>query len=429
MLTKNGYTTRLIDQQIESNLNIFGAISLEGPKWCGKTWTALNHANSVVYLNNPENGYQDRRYAMMDAGLVLDGESPRLLDEWQEVPTLWDAVRFRCDQDGALGKYLLTGSATPVVDEVHHSGAGRICRMNMYTMSLFETGDSSGVVSLGGLFDGKFNNQNVEGVALDKLAYFIIRGGWPGNIGRDVMDAAIVPKSYLNDVILHDISSIDGVERDQHKMEMLIRSLARNESSLAANRLLLKDISEDLVDDFRGENYTIGKNTLTSYLDVLHRLYITDNILAYSPNIRSADRVGKSVKRHFTDVSLASAALGLTVDTLVGNLNTFGLLFESLCLHDLRVYANNLGGKLYHFRNSTNGMEVDAIVELPNGDYGAIEIKLGTDSEESAVKGLLDFADSMEQKPKFLAVVNGLGRMSIQRPDGVYVFPITALRD
>ena len=426
MLTKEGYLPRLIDAKIERNLSVFGAISLEGPKWCGKTWSALNRANSVVYLNNPENDYQDRRYAMMDVGIILDKESPELLDEWQEVPELWDAVRFRCDQDSSPGKYILTGSATPVSDRIHHSGAGRICRLNMYTMSLFETGDSSGVVSLKSLFDGTDINQMITGTDLTKLAHYIVRGGWPANLNRESNDAALVPRSYLSDVLLHDISSIDGVARNQNKMEMLIRSLARNESSTAS----IKKLVDDLSDSALGENDALlGRNTVAEYLDILHKLYITDDILAYSSNVRSSEKVGASVKRHFTDPSLAAAALGLTTETLIADLNTFGLLFESLCLHDLRVYISSIGGKLYHFRNNANGLEVDAIVELPNGEYGAIEIKLGTDSEDTAASNLLRFSDGMEKKPKFLAVINGLGRAAIKRPDGVYVVPITALRD
>ena len=230
----------------------------------------------------------------------------------------------------------------------------------------------------------------------------------------------------MSDVLLHDISSIDGVARNQNKMEMLIRSLARNESSTAS----IKKLVDDLSDSALGENDALlGRNTVAEYLDILHKLYITDDILAYSSNVRSSEKVGASVKRHFTDPSLAAAALGLTTETLIADLNTFGLLFESLCLHDLRVYISSIGGKLYHFRNNANGLEVDAIVELPNGEYGAIEIKLGTDSEDTAASNLLRFSDGMEKKPKFLAVINGLGRAAIKRPDGVYVVPITALRD
>lgn len=426
MLTREGYLPRLIDKKLHRNLKVFGAISLEGPKWCGKTWSALNHSNSVVYLNNPENDFQDKRYAKMDANIVLDREAPELLDEWQEVPGLWDAVRFRCDKDNEPGKYILTGSATPVSSQIHHSGAGRICRLNMYTMSLFETGDSCGAVSLKDLFAGKIKNQTIEKTSLQDLAYFIVRGGWPANLKLEANDAALVPKSYLNDVIMHDISSIDGISRNQEKMEMLIRSLARNESSVVSSRKLINDISDSSLSE---KEIILGKNTITDYLDVLQKLYITDNILAYSSNYRSPEKVGVSVKRHFTDPSLAAAALGMSAENIIDDLNTFGLLFESLCLHDLRVYSDSIDGKLYHFRNNSSGLEVDAIIELANGDYGAIEIKLGTESEDKAAEKLLKFSEEMDRKPVFLAVVNGLGQTIMKRPDGVFVVPITALRD
>lgn len=426
MLTKNGYKKRLVDSKVERNLGIFGALSIEGPKWCGKTWMALNHSSSVVYLNNPENGYQDKRYAMMDPNIILGKDAPELLDEWQEVPGLWDAVRFHCDEDQKTGKYILTGSATPVANKIHHSGAGRICRMKMYTMSLFETGDSGGEVSLSGLFSGDFENKTVKNANLKDLAKFIVRGGWPANLEKNVEDMSIIPKSYLDDVLLHDISSIDGVNRNQSKMSRLIRSLARNESSTASGQKILSDITDS---SLPGEQIELSRNSLADYLDVLQKLYIIDNVESYSANVRSSDRVGVAVKRHFTDPSLAAAALGLSIDGVIGDLNTFGLLFESLCLHDLRVYCECFDGKLYHFRNNKTGLEVDAIVEMPNGDYGAIEVKLGTDSEDAAAKNLLAFADSMEKKPKFLAVVNGLGGAVVKRPDGVYAFPITALRD
>ena len=423
MLTKDGYKQRLIDEKVAHYLKVFGAISIEGPKWCGKTWTALNHANSVAFLNNSENNFQERRYAEMDVNLVLDREAPELLDEWQEVPALWDAVRYKCDVDNLPGKYILTGSATPVDNAIRHSGAGRICRMNMRTMSLYETGDSTGQVRLKDLFSHRVKNTTTEQKSLDDLAYYICRGGWPANLQNSVNDATLIPKSYLHDVLLYDISAIDGVARDQRKMEMLLRSLARNESSLASNVTIMKDISDNEL-----SNDTISKNVVAEYLDVLTRLHILDDQLAYSSNIRSAERVGKSPKHHFADVSLAVVALGLNVETIKNDLNTFGLLFEGLCEHDLKVYMDVLDGKVFHYRDNGSGMEVDAIVEMPNGDYGAIEIKMGTNTEDEAASNLLKFEASAEKPPKFLAVINGLGGAVYRRKDGVYVVPIGCLR-
>lgn len=423
MLTKDGYRERLIDQKITRYLKVFGAISLEGPKWCGKTWTALNHANSAIFLNNSEGNFQERKYAEMDVNLVLDREAPELLDEWQEVPALWDAVRYKCDTDNISGKYILTGSATPVDNSIRHSGAGRICRMNMRTMSLFETGDSTGQVSLQDLFAGKVKNSTVPQHGIEEIAHYLVRGGWPANLNNPGNDSGLIPRSYLHDILLHDIAAIDGVSRDQRKMEMLIRSLARNESSLASNVTLMKDIT-----DKEDVGSTVSKNIIAEYLDVLTKLHILDDQLAYDTNVRSPERVGKSVKHHFADVSLAVAALGLTQESIMGDLNTFGLLFESLCIHDLKVYMEALDGRVFHFRDNSTGLEVDAIAELPNGDYGAIEIKLGTNTEDEAAKTLLKASEMMVKPPKFMAIINGLGGVVAKRADGIYTLPITALK-
>lgn len=423
MLTKEGYKIRLIDNELSKLLKVFGAVSLEGPKWCGKTWTALNHANSAVFLNNSENNFQERRYAEMDVSLILGREAPELIDEWQDVPAIWDAVRYQCDQDSVTGKYILTGSATPVNDSIRHSGAGRICRINMRTMSLYELGDSSGQVSLQTLFDGKVKNSTVPEKSIDEIANYIIRGGWPANQMNSRENAGLIPKSYLQDVLLHDISSIDGVMRDQRKMEMLIRSLARNKSSLASNTTLVRDITET-----EGDGLAPSKNVIAEYLDVLRRLHILDDQLPYGANVRSPERVGKSVKHHFADVSLAAAALGLTTEKLLDDLNTFGLLFEGLCIHDLMVYMEVLGGKVFHYRDNSSGLEVDAIVELSDGSYGAIEIKLGTNTDDEAATNLLKFSEQMTTPPKFMAIINGLGGAIVRRPDRIYSLPITCLK-
>ena len=231
-LTKKDYIPRLIDKSIEENLEIFGAVSIEGPKWCGKTWTALNHSNSVIYLNNTADNFREKHLAEMDVNLVLDKEAPELIDEWQEVPAIWDAVRFKCDQDKEKGKYILTGSSVPVSDKIHHSGAGRICKMKMRTMSLYESGDSSGEVSLKELFEGKVKNKLVNKVELQRIAELIVRGGWPESINISVDGAMKITKSYIEAVLDKDIVAIDGVKRDKTKMEMLLRSLARNESTI-----------------------------------------------------------------------------------------------------------------------------------------------------------------------------------------------------
>lgn len=423
-LTKEGYKQRLIDTAIEENLEIFGAISIEGPKWCGKTWTALNHSNSVVYLNNTADNFREKHLAEMDVNLVLDKDMPELIDEWQEVPAIWDAVRFKCDQDSKKGKYILTGSATPVSDKIHHSGAGRICKMKMYTMSLYESGDSSGNVSLKELFTNQVKNKLLDKVELKKIAELIVRGGWPESINLSTKGAEKIVKSYIEAVLDKDIIEVDGIKRDKGKMEMLLRSLARNESTVSSNSVLIKDIDDNVT----AEELTISRNTVADYLNVLNRLHLIENQNSFMYKIRSRSNVGKNPKRHFTDPSLGCAVLNITPEKLINDLETFGLYFEALCERDLRIYAESIGAKLYHYRDNNTGLEVDCIVEIADGEYGAIEIKLGSNKEEEAVQSLKKFYEQAEVKPKFMCVICGLYDAVIKRPDGIYVLPITALK-
>lgn len=420
-LRKEGYRDRIIDEKIKKNLKLFGAISLEGPKWCGKTWTALNHANSVVYLNNVSNNFNERKLAQMNVDLILNKEYPELIDEWQEVPAIWDGVRFKCDEDKQKGKYILTGSATPVTKEIHHSGAGRICRMKMYTMSLYESGDSSGKVSLKDLFEDNVKDELTGKVELNDLIRLIIRGGWPESIGISEEESLELTQSYINDVLNFDISNIDGVTRDINKMRMIMRSLARNESTIVNNNTIIHDVNEN--------TDTASKNTVLDYIDVLEKLYLIENQIAFSVNLRSSSRVGKSAKRHFVDPSLVCGILGLTSESLLKDVNFLGFLFEALCERDLRIYIESYNGNLYHFRDNTTGLEIDSIVEMPNGDYGAIEIKLGTDKIEEAAANLLSFQEQVTKKPKFLCIISGLHEAIIKRPDGIYVIPITELKN
>lgn len=412
------------NKEIEENLKIFGAISIEGPKWCGKTWTALNHSNSVAFLNNTEDNFREKHLAEMDVNLVIDKEQPETIDEWQEVPAIWDAVRFKCDQDNKKGKYILTGSATPVSDKIHHSGAGRICKMKMYTMSLYESGDSSGEVSLQDLFSGEVKNQLLSKIELRRIAELIVRGGWPEAINLGTTGAMKMTKSYIEAILDKDIIEIDGIKRDRNKMEMLIRSLARNETTISANTILIKDITNDASE----EELTISRNTVTDYLDVLNRLHLIENQNSFMYKIRSRANVGKSPKRHFTDPSLGCAALNITPEKLMNDLGTFGFYFEALCERDLRIYAESIGAKLYHYRENDTGLEIDAIVELADGEYGAIEIKLGSNQEEEAASNLKKFYEMAEVKPKFMCIICGLYNAVVKRPDGIYVLPITALK-
>ncbi len=424
-LTKKGYRKRIVDEQLDKYLKAFGAVCIEGPKWCGKTWAALNHANSACYIASPENNFQFRTMAQLSPDLVLEGETPRLLDEWQEVPALWDAVRFTVDQAQQRGQFILTGSATPNQKGILHSGTGRIVRIQMRPMSLFESGDSSGTISLNDLFSNSLKSVRTDEVTLHQLISLTVRGGWPGSIGLDIQSSAELPKAYLRNVIEDDIRRVDGVIRDTRKLQRLLKSLARNESTVASNRTLQRDMLEDT-------GATIDVDTVTDYLNALHRLFILEDQCAFNPNLRSSVRVGKSAKRHFVDPSLAVAALGATPERLMNDLNTYGFLFEAMCIRDLRIYSESFGAQLFHYRDGS-GREIDAVIELPDGRWGAFEIKLGANQIEAAAKALLAIRKFMEEDPKakppdILCVICGLTTFGYTREDGVMVIPITALK-
>ncbi len=422
-LRKKEYINRLIDKKIEEYLSIFGAVSIEGPKWCGKTWASLNHANSVVLLDDDE----IKEKAKLSLDLILNEEKPELIDEWNLIPEVWDAVRRKCDETTQKGNYILTCSTKLTDDEqkakIHHSGAGRIGKIHMYTMSLFESGDSSGKASILDMYNNKLQNSLNDKITLDKLANLIIRGGWPSNINVNEEKANIIPKSYIEAILEKDIH--DDKKRDINKMTMLLKSLARNETTIASKNTLLKDI-----EDYANEKEIIeSRITIDDYLDILNRLHITENQNAYNENYRSPERVGKSVKRHFTDPSLACACLDLTKNKLINDLKTFGFMFEALVERDLRIYIEYLGGKLYHFRDNVTGLEVDSILEFDDGEYAAIEIKLGFRQVEEAKQNLLNFYNNMIKKPKFMCVVVGYTDVIAKDPEtGIYIVPITALK-
>ena len=328
-MDKQNYKPRIIDRQVEEYLSAFGAVCIEGPKWCGKTWTSSYHSKSEIYIGDPAGNFQNRQLAELSPALVLEGETPRLIDAWP----LWDAVRYKVDQTAQKGQFILTGSATPNHKGILHSGAGRIARLRMRPMSLWESGDSSGKVSLEQLCHGTLTPVMTGEVDLKKLIELIIRGGWPGSLGLPLEQAALLPAQYLDAVIDDDVYRIDGVKRDTQKMRLLLRSLARNESTTVTNKTLMKDIKA--VDD-----EDIDANTVAAYLDIFKRLFITDNQPPFSSGIRSSVRVKQAEKRHFADPSLACALLKATPAGLLGDLETLGFLFEALCERDLRIYAS-----------------------------------------------------------------------------------------
>lgn len=424
-MERKDYRPRLIDNIIDSYLDAFGAVCVEGPKWCGKTWTSSYHCKSEIMLGNPDGNFQNRQLAQMSPSLVLEGETPRLIDEWQEVPQLWDAVRYKVDQNGNKGQFILTGSATPNHKGILHSGAGRIAKLRMRPMSLFESGNSSGDISLKDICEGRIEPKISGEVDLRKLIDFIIRGGWPANQETTLKQAAYLPIQYIRAVLDDDVYRIDNVKRDKHKMELLLRSLARNEATTVTNKKLKNDIKE--IDD-----EDIDVETVSAYLDVFQRLFLTDNQKPFEAKLRSSIRIKQAEKRHLSDPSLAAALLNATPEMLLNDLNTLGFLFEALCERDLKIYAESFDAELYHYQDYNNN-EMDAVIAMPNGKWCGFEIKLGANQIDMAAENLIKIKNEIKANggiaPDSLCVICGLSNAAYQRPDGVFVVPITALRN
>lgn len=420
------YKKRIADSQVEEYLKLFGAVCIEGPKYCGKTWLGRKHAKSETLLQKKEGEKSNEvELAKISPKLVLEGEKPRLIDEWQEATNLWDEIRIDVDRSGLKGQYILTGSSTPKRDNISHSGAGRYGKIYLRTMSLYESGDSPGLVSLKDICDGKKIEVSTGEVDLRHLASLIIRGGWPANLNLTSSESKKVVNEYLNLIINDDLYRLDGANRDKHKMRLLLKSLARNESTTASNSTIKNDINEV-------DNEDIDMNTLSSYLNALDKLFLLDNDEPFSTNIRSSVRVKQAEKRHFADPSIAAALLNLSEEKLINDLETFGLLFEALVERDLKVYAESMGAKTYHYQDYLN-REIDQIIELEDGDWCAFEIKLGANQIDSAASNLLKIRDGIKENngktPKVLCIICGMTSAAYQRPDGVYVVPITALKN
>ena len=426
LVDKKEYRRRLIDKTIETYLEVSGAICIEGPKWCGKTWTSAYHSNSEFLVGDPANNFSNRQLAELNPSLILQGETPRLIDEWQEVPAIWDATRAEVDRRHEKGQIILTGSSTPKTKGIMHSGAGRIVRLRMRTMTLYESGDSTGKVSLEELCNGNLTMQLLEEVSLEKLATYIVRGGWPENVKVQDKKVHLMPRAYMNTVIEEDLNNLDdGVEYNKHKAQLLLRSLSRNESTTVSDSSLLKDIIEQ-------DNESMSRNTIAKYLEALNRLFLFNNQTPFSPNLRSSLRVKQAEKRHFSDPAMACALLNITADKLLGDLNTFGFLFEAMVERDLAVYAESFGAKLFHYQDYKNN-EIDAVIELESGEWCAFEIKLGAKKIDEGAENLIsvcnDIVANGGKAPKIMCVICGLSNATYQRPDGVYVVPITALKN
>lgn len=419
------YLPRITDKLLQDRLNAKGAVLIEGPKWCGKTTTAKKHAQSVLIMDRPDMTKQYQAMAELSPKQLLKGETPRLIDEWQIAPNLWNAIRYEVDERDEFGQFILTGSAVPLqMDESMHTGTGRISRLYMRPMSLYESRDSNGEVSLRDLFEGE-KISAADNTSLKEIAFLICRGGWPKAIGLKEKPALFQAVDYFDSIVSADISRVDSVKRDKEKAKRLLRSYARHVGTQSA----LETIRQDMLANHAG---TFDNTTLYSYIDSLTKIFIIEDSPAWNPNLRSKTAIRTTDTRYFADPSIAAAALGTGPEDLLKDLNTMGFLFENLCIRDLRIYADYLDGTVYHYRDK-NGLECDAVIHLRNGSYGLVEIKLGGDTliEEGAetLKNLASKIDTGSMKePAFMLVLCGKAPFAYQREDGVYVAPIACLK-
>lgn len=421
------YRKRIADEILQRKLEGKGAVLIEGPKWCGKTTTAEQIASSVLYMDDPEKREQNIQMAELNPKRLLRGDTPRLIDEWQLAPKLWDAVRFEVDHRGELGQFVLTGSAVPPdTKDMTHSGTGRFTWLTMRPMSLYESGDSTGEVSLGTLFTAPQEIDGESHIDLDRLAFLVCRGGWPQAVGlRDeiALDQAM---DYYDAVVHSDINRADNVQKNPERVKRLMRSYARSQGGQVPNTVIAEDISAN-------EEGKINEETVASYINALKKIFVIEDMPAWNPNLRSKTAIRTSDTRYYVDPSIAAAALGIGPQDLIGDLNTFGFLFETLCIRDLRVFADALNGQVYHFRDK-DGLECDAVIHLRNGSYGLVEIKLGgeraIEAGAASLQALGGKIDTAKMKsPAFLMVLTGTGDFAYRRADGVYVVPIGCLKD
>ena len=419
------YRQRIADKLLSENLKAFGAVCIEGPMWCGKTWTAKRQAASICPLADASDNFAIMSRVALDIDYAFKGEEPRLIDEWQVFPQIWDATRSHVDHERKHGRFILTGSATPVQKGILHSGAGRIGSMRMRPMSLWESGVSEGLISLLDAINGKdIGITDVKRPCLERIIELVLRGGWPATIDDDLRIAVKTPHSYIQRLLERDIPELDDIQRDRHKMEMLLMSLARNESTAATLTTLKRDISPS------GENLPADR-TINAYLNALSRLFVIENLRPFSPSMRSTARIKQAEKRHFCDPSIAAALLKANPTKLARDLHTLGFLFEGLAARDIRCYADAFGAEVYHYQDYRN-REIDLILDMPNGQWAAIEVKLGVNEEEAAASNLHTVCDAIvdagAEEPVAKIVIVGIASAAYRRKDGVYVLPITALR-
>lgn len=417
------YYPRLVDKLLDLQLQAAGAVLIEGPKWCGKTYTGHAKAKSVLYMHDVDNLANNRQLAQTQPSLLLRGETPRLIDEWQDTPVLWDAVRFAVDQRGQTGQFILTGSAVPQDGTTLHTGTGRIARILMRPMSLYESKESSGEVSLKALFDGQQAIEGVNAISIERMAFLLCRGGWPAAVKQQHEKIALqTARNYVREVAEQDIQRVDGSEKNPDRVRLVLQSLARNISTMANLQTIKSDIEA---------NDPVSEKTIANYINALRRIFIVEDVPAWQPSLRSKTAIRTSHKRQLVDPSIGLAALRATPNGLLQDFSSFGFFFESLCTRDMRVYAEANDGAIYHYRDRS-GLESDLIIRLYDGRWAAVEVKLGSKDIEDAAKHLLALRNKIDTdkvgEPAFLMVVTG-GQYAYRREDGVLIVPIGCLKD
>ena len=423
-MSKKTYLPRLCDAELKLALQSSGAVLIEGAKWCGKTSTAENAASSVVFMQDPDNATSYQAMADTKPSLLLKGATPRLIDEWQVAPVLWDAVRFEVDQRKERGQFILTGSAVPPENVTAHTGTGRISRFMMRPMSLFESLESNGQISLRALFDGNQKDDAVVSeLTIEKMAYVLCRGGWPASIDLKGLPALRMSMDYVEAIINQDVSRVDGVEKNPERVRLLLRSLARNIATTATYQTIKEDIE--------ATDISISDKTINTYMNALRRIFVVEDLPAWAPSLRSKTAIRTTEKRHFVDPSIAAAVMRTNPEGILRDFKYFGFLFESLCTRDIRIYAQANDGDVFHYRDKS-GLEADIIVRLRDGRWTAIEVKLGNKQIEEAAKNLLALKARIDEekmgKESFLMIITG-GQYAYQRKDGIWVVPIGCLRN